>query len=109
MDEVEFTYLVYNNYEDEYYPEYNYPTLFNFAQAFVDTIRNSGGIIKERLLIITGHNADFYATCSSDFQVPNDPANKLAISIHYLFPYIFTIEPINNLFSDNDYYMSLIK
>ena len=35
-------------------------------------------------------NADIEATCSSNYKMPKDPSNKLAISIEYYFPFEFT-------------------
>ena len=69
-----------------------YDILLNLAQAFVDTIRNSEGFNKERLLIISGMNADIENTCSPYYKMPKDPYNKLAISIHYFIPTIFTLQ-----------------
>jgi endoglucanase len=63
--------------------KYDYSTLFEFSQGFVNTVRNSGGNNKKRLLIISGPNSDKDLICSEEFKLPNDPFNKLAISIHY--------------------------
>ena len=87
-------------YYFDYFDDYSeYDVLLNLTQAFVDTIRNSGGYNKERLLIISGMNANFVDTCSEYYKMPIDPYNKLAISIHYFNPKMFTLE-VNNLFSD---------
>ena len=68
-------------------------------QAFVDTIRNTGGNNIERLLIIAGANDDFQITCTSKYKMPVDQSNKLAVSIHYFEPYNFIyntyFEPYN--------------
>jgi hypothetical protein len=61
-------------------------------QAFVDTIRNSGGNNIDRLLIIAGANDDLIMTCSSDYKMPIDQSNKLAVSIHYYEPLDFALE-----------------
>ena len=71
-------------------------------QAFVDTIRNSGGNNKERLLIIAGANDDLIMTCSSDYKMPVDQSNKLAVSIHYLEPFDFVLEKYYEPFSWED-------
>ena len=71
---------------------YNYSLLLLFNQAFIDTIRNSGGNNKDRLLIIAGANKELDLTCSRDYLLPNDPSHKFAISIHYFLPIYFTIE-----------------
>jgi len=80
MNEPTFLYLY----------DYNYDTLLNFTQSFVDTIRNSEKFNKERLLIIPGMSSKIELTCSSKYKMPTDPANKLAISINYYIPIEFT-------------------
>ena len=69
--------------------DYNYDTLLNFTQSFVDTIRNSEKFNKERLLIISGMSSNIDLTCSPKYKIPSDPANKLAISINYYIPLEF--------------------
>ena len=69
--------------------DYNYNTLLNFSQSFIDTIRNSEKFNKERLLIISGMNSNIELTCSSENKIPTDPANKFAISINYYIPLQF--------------------
>ena len=65
----------------------------------VDTIRNSGGNNIERLLIIAGANDDLELSYSSNYKMPIDQSNKLAISLHYFNPSDFTkyyyYEPYN--------------
>jgi len=70
--------------------DYDYDTLLNFTQSFVDTIRNSERFNKERLLIISGMNSNIELTCTEKYKMPTDPANKLAISINYYIPSRFT-------------------
>jgi len=72
--------------------DYDYFTLWNLNQAFVDTVRNTGGKNAERLLIIVGMNGDPDLTCTSLYKIPIDPSRKLAISFNYLAPLRFTIE-----------------
>ena len=62
---------------------FDFSTLTIFNQAFIDTIRNSGGNNIERLLVIAGARDDLTMTCSSNYKMPVDPSNKLAVSIHY--------------------------
>jgi hypothetical protein len=69
--------------------DYNYDTLLNFTQSFIDTIRNSEKYNKERLLIISGMDSNMELTFSSRFKIPTDPANKFAISINYYIPIQF--------------------
>ena len=70
--------------------DYDYETLYNLTQSFVDTIRNSGGKNMDRLLLIAGANNQIDLTCSSKYKMPDDPINKLAISMHYFIPFEFT-------------------
>ena len=83
MDAVNF--VNYTNYN------FDYTTLTNLNQAFVDTIRNSGGNNIERLLIIAGADDDIRLTCTQEYKIPIDKSNKLAVSIHYFEPYDFTL------------------
>ena len=76
--------------------ELDYKTLNELNQAFVDTVRATGGVNAERLLLIAGMDADLEKTCSSKFKMPTDKANNLAVSIHYYLPPQFTIESDRN-------------
>lgn len=56
-------------------------------QAFVETIRGTGGNNEQRFLLIAGFGTDIKNTCSSSYQMPTDTAdNKLLISVHYYNP-----------------------
>ena len=65
-------------------------TLFNFTQAFVDTIRNSGGNNKDRLLIISGATNELDLSYNLEYIIPKDPYDKLAFSIYYFQPFDFS-------------------
>ena len=69
---------------------YNYTILFTLNQIFIDIVRNSGGMNSDRLLLISGANSDLDLTCNLNYKIPNDPASRLAISINYYLPNIFT-------------------
>jgi len=75
---------------------YDYKTLFNLSQTFVDSVRNSGGKNKERLLVLSGADKNIDLTCSDDYIIPKDPSNKLAISVDYYYPQTFALEPDRN-------------
>ena len=60
-------------------------------QAFVDVIRKSGGNNPKRHLLISGYNTGIDRTCDALFKMPNDPANRMAISVHYYSPAGFAI------------------
>jgi len=81
---------------------YDYVTLLSLTQAFVDTIRDSGGNNYNRILSINGLNSDLDSTCTTQYKMPYDPSNKLAISIHYTFPEQFTREPDDNKWTWTD-------
>ena len=82
----------------------DYVTLFNLNQAFVDTVRNSGGKNSDRLLIIAGMNKDPELTCTSEFKIPIDPSNKLAVSIYYYIPSEFSLEKEDDPWTYTDSY-----
>ena len=90
-------YLIFESMNEVYFYnpityEFDYNILFNLNQAFVDTIRNSGGNNIERLLIIAGAYDALDMTISPKYKIPADPSNKLALSLHYYVPIEFTSE-----------------
>lgn len=95
--------------------------IFNFTQSFVDVVRDSGGNNINRLLIISGIRMNIDFTCSSEYKMPIDPSNKLAISIIYYYPFEFSLyydtydseEQINNTdpifkWGDDSQYMEMV-
>ena len=68
---------------------YSYVNAVN--QAFVDVVRESGGNNPERHLLISGYNTDVEKTCDPLFKMPDDSANRMAVSVHYYTPSTFTI------------------
>ncbi|MCR4646063.1 MAG: cellulase family glycosylhydrolase [Oscillospiraceae bacterium] len=60
-------------------------------QKFVDVIRSSGGNNPKRHLLISGYNTGFDRTCDPLFKMPDDPANRMAVSVHYYTPVGFAI------------------
>ena len=60
-------------------------------QKFVDVIRSSGGNNPERHLLISGYNTAIDRTCDPLFKMPQDPADRMAISVHYYSPAGFAI------------------
>jgi len=56
-------------------------------QAFVDTVRASGGGNADRFLLIAGYDADIDKTSDGRFSMPADPAkDRLLVSVHYYEP-----------------------
>jgi len=86
-------------FKDDDFFDFDYKTLTYLNQAFVDTIRNSGGKNIERLLIIAGANDELELSYSLEYKIPVDQSNKLAISLHYFVPYEYVLvnyfEPYN--------------
>lgn len=68
---------------------YGYANRIN--QTFVDIVRASGGNNAERHLLISGYDTDIALTCDPLFQMPNDPANRCAVSVHYYTPAGFAL------------------
>jgi len=68
---------------------YGYVNTLN--QTFVDTVRASGGNNTTRHLLVAGYYTDVVRTCDEMFVVPNDPANRVAVSVHYYTPSTLTI------------------
>ncbi|MCL2719723.1 MAG: glycoside hydrolase family 5 protein [Treponema sp.] len=59
-------------------------------QKFVDIVRSSGGNNNRRHLLIAGYNTNIDRTIDPLFKMPNDPANRMAIKVHYYDPFGFT-------------------
>lgn len=73
-----------------------YKTLNNLNQAFVDLIRSSGGKNPSRHLLIAGYWTDIQKTCSNLYQMPQDPAERCIVSVHYYTPWEFCTTNIKN-------------
>ena len=59
---------------------------------FVETVRNVGGKNIDRVLIVSGYNANINNTIEG-FVKPNDTsANRLMLSVHYYDPYDFALD-----------------
>jgi endoglucanase len=67
-----------------------YATLTRVNQLFIDTVRQTGGNNKNRLLIVAGYTTDISKTCQSGYKLPKDTVpGKLFLSIHYYTPWTF--------------------
>lgn len=69
----------------------SYALVNEINQKFVDIIRDSGGNNPERHLLISGYNTGIDRTCDPLFKMPSDPANRMAVSVHYYTPAGFAI------------------
>ncbi|MDE6666581.1 MAG: cellulase family glycosylhydrolase [Ruminococcus sp.] len=82
---------IWNPWESDAGKEESYALCNEINQAFVDTIRRSGGNNPKRHLLISGYNTGIDRTCDSLFKMPDDPANRMAVSVHYYSPAGFAI------------------
>lgn len=64
----------------------SYDLVNEINQAFVDTIRSGGGYNPQRHLLISGYNTGVDRSCDPLFKMPDDPVNRMAISVHYYNP-----------------------
>lgn len=63
-------------------------------QAFVETVRGTGGNNAKRFLLIAGYNTDIEHTLDERFVMPKDSIeNRLLISVHYYTPWGYTGGP----------------
>ena len=69
----------------------SYELLNEINQKFVDIVRSSGGNNSERHLLIAGYCTDIDLTCDELFKMPDDPAKRCAVSVHYYTPSTFCI------------------
>lgn len=64
----------------------SYALVNEVNQAFVDTIRAGGGNNPQRHLLISGYNTGIDRSCDPLFKMPDDPAGRMALSVHYYTP-----------------------
>lgn len=62
-----------------------------YNQAFVDTVRASGGNNATRYLMVPSNAASPENTLNSSFELPTDTANRLMVSVHAYKPYDFAM------------------
>ncbi len=66
--------------------------MFNeINQTFVDTVRASGGNNETRHLLIASYWTSIERACDDMFIIPEDPAGRLAVSVHYYGPSTLTL------------------
>ena len=96
----EIGYLVYLNKKDNYFEDKDY----YLSQDFINIIRDSGGLNIKRLLIVplisSDYELSFFNVEYTEYKVPKDPYNRIAILIYYFFPseefsLYNTLEPVN--------------
>lgn len=69
----------------------SYALVNEINQTFVDLVRASGGNNAERHLLIAGYITDVSLTCDPLYEMPEDPAGKCAVSVHYYTPSTYCI------------------
>ena len=90
-----------NGTEDQ--KKQSYSLLNEINQKFVDIVRSSGKNNGERHLLIAGYKTDVALTCDKLFEMPDDPADRLILSVHYYTPWQFCITgDIKSWGSDSD-------
>ncbi len=82
---------LYNQWDAASDKEGAYGLVNELNQVFVDIVRASGGNNPERHLLISGYNTDINLTCDALFEMPDDPMNRCAVSVHYYTPATFAI------------------
>lgn len=58
-------------------------------QIFVDTVRASGGNNKDRFIMVPSYAASPDFATNSSFSMPEDPSNRIMLSVHAYTPYDF--------------------
>lgn len=87
-----------------------YELLNHLNQLFVDTVRATGGNNAKRHLLIPGFNTDIKMTSDRRYHMPDDPAGRCILSIHYYSPSPFAVaehdvdwcEPVTTWGSEED-------
>lgn len=69
----------------------SYALVNEINQTFVDLVRSSGGNNEQRHLLIAGYITDVTLTCDPLYQMPEDPQDKCAVSVHYYTPATYCI------------------
>lgn len=82
---------IWNRYSGQGDKEKSFGILNDINQRFVNIVRGSGGNNEKRHLLIAGYNTDIELTCDELFKMPDDPASRCAVSVHYYVPSTFAI------------------
>ncbi|MCM1022433.1 MAG: glycoside hydrolase family 5 protein [Prevotella sp.] len=82
---------IWNRYSNQGDKEKSYGILNDMNQRFVNIVRASGGNNETRHLLIAGYATDIDLTCDPLFKMPDDPAGRCAVSVHYYTPSTFAI------------------
>lgn len=73
-------------------------------QTFVNIVRSTGGNNEQRFLLVAGFGTDISSTCDDRFQMPEDEAAHLLLSVHFYEPSGYCINTsLANWGSSSDY------
>ena len=73
-----------------------YRTLNEWNQTAVDAIRATGSNNATRWIGVPGYASSPSFVIDDAFQLPNDPANHIMVSVHYYDPSSFTLTPVKD-------------
>lgn len=90
MNEVGFD-EIWNSYAGDDGKQEAFDMFNTINQAFVDIVRGSGGNNASRHLLIASYWTSIERACDDMFIIPNDPAGRLAVSVHYYGPSTLTL------------------
>ncbi len=90
MNEVGFD-NIWNQYGGPNGKKEAFDMMNKINQKFVDTVRASGGNNSDRHLLIASYWTNIDHACSEEFSMPDDPAGRCAVSVHYYTPSTFCI------------------
>ena len=82
---------LWNQWSNEGDKKKSYGYVNQINKKFVDTVRATGSNNSYRHLLISGYNTAVDLTCDPLFEIPYDPVNRLAVSVHYYNPSTFAI------------------
>lgn len=85
MNEVGFD-EVWNQYAGDAGKDKAFEMFNGINQKFVDTVRAAGGNNQKRHLLIASYWTSIERACDPIFTMPDDPENRLAVSVHYYGP-----------------------
>lgn len=85
MNEVGFD-GIWNQYDGTEGKQEAFDIFNSINQTFVDLIRASGGNNEKRHLLIAAYWTSSDHACDDMFVMPDDPAERLAVSVHYYGP-----------------------
>ncbi len=90
MNEVGFD-CIWNQYAGTQGKDEAYRIFNTINQKFVDIVRSTGGNNARRHLLIASYWTSVERACDPMFVLPEDPENRMAVSVHYYGPSTLTL------------------